>query len=78
MNVPTPHSLNPDHTDLFQELEHRRWLRFHQMYNWKYDPQRDNAMRRHPMILPYEDLSESEQRKDAYAWEMLGRLSAAE
>ncbi len=70
--------LYPDHTDLFQELEHRRWLRFHQMYNWKYDPQRDNAMRRHPMILPYEDLSESEQRKDAYAWEMLGRLSAAE
>ncbi len=70
--------LYPDHADLFQEMEHRRWLRFHQMYNWKYDPQRDNAMRHHPMILPYEDLSEAEQRKDAYAWEMLGRLSSAE
>ena len=53
-------------------------MRFHQLYNWTYAPQRDNAMRRHHLILPYEELSETEQRKDAYAWEMLGRLSSAE
>ena len=59
---------------LFQEMEHRRWMRFHQMYNWQYAPVRDNALRRHPLLLPYEQLSVPEQRKDAYAWEMLGRL----
>ena len=60
--------------DLLQKMEHRRWMRFHQMYNWQYAPVRDNALRRHPLLLPYEQLSVPEQRKDAYAWEMLGRL----
>ena len=60
--------------DLLQKMEHRRWMRFHQMYNWRYAPVRDNARRFHPLLLPYEQLSASEQRKDAYAWEMLGRL----
>ena len=60
--------------DLFQEMEHRRWLRFHQMYNWRYAPTRDNALRRHPLIVSYGELSPEDQRKDAYAWEMLGRL----
>ena len=60
--------------DLLQKMEHRRWMRFHQMYNWQYAPVRDNARRRHPLMLPYEQLSAAEQRKDAYAWEMLGRL----
>ena len=49
-------------------------MRFHQMYNWQYAPTRDNARRRHPLLLPYAQLGESERRKDAYAWEMLGRL----
>ena len=67
--------VNPD---LFQEIEHRRWVRFHQMYNWQYAPERDNAMRRHPMLLNYRELSEEEQRKDAYAWELLGQLYPAD
>ena len=61
---------------LLQEIEHRRWLRFYQMFNWTYDPVRDNAARRHPMILPYAQLPEAEKRKDGYAWEMLGRIGA--
>ena len=60
--------------DLFQKMEHRRWMRFYQMYNWTYSPKRDNDRRQHPMMLPYEKLSESEQRKDAYAWELIGSL----
>ena len=60
--------------DLFQEMEHRRWMRFHQMYNWLYDPVRNNALRHHPMLIPYDQLTVPEQKKDAYAWEMLGRL----
>ena len=30
------------------------------------------------MLLPYEELDEADRRKDAYAWEMLGRLSEKE
>ncbi|MBR0445038.1 MAG: hypothetical protein IJK14_06680 [Clostridia bacterium] len=61
--------------DVLQEMEHRRWMRFYQMYNWRYDPERNNALRHHPQIIPYDQLSESERKKDAYAWEMLGRLA---
>ena len=64
----------PARADLLQEMEHRRWMRFYQMYNWQYAPQRDNALRRHPLLLPYEKLSQEDRVKDAYAWEMLGRL----
>ncbi len=70
--------LYAERADLLQEMEHRRWMRFYQMYNWQYDPVRNNAKRRHPMLLPYEELDEADRRKDAYAWEMLGRLSEKE
>ncbi|MCR5577555.1 MAG: ion transporter [Oscillospiraceae bacterium] len=64
--------------EALQKQEHRRWMRFYQMYNWQYDPVRDNTRRRHPLLLPYEQLSGEQQRKDAYAWEMLGRLGERE
>ena len=64
--------------EALQKLEHRRWVRFYQMYNWQYAPVRDNARRRHPLLLPYEQLSGEQQRKDAYAWKMLGRLGERE
>ena len=64
--------------DLLQEMEHRRWMRFYQMYNWRYAPERDDARRLHPLLLPYAQLSEEVRRKDAYAWEMLGRLAEAD
>ena len=50
-------------------------MRFHQMYNWTYAEERDDLMRRHPMMLPYSELSEEEKEKDAFAWEMLSGLA---
>ena len=70
--------LRADRADLLQEMEHRRWMRFYQMFNWKYDPVRNDGKRRHPMLVPYKELGESERKKDAFAWEMLGRLSERE
>ena len=67
--------LRPDKDDLLQETEHRRWMRFHWLYNWEYAAKRDNSARRHHLLVPYEELSEPEKKKDLYAWEMLNRLS---
>lgn len=64
-----------EQADLLQEMEHRRWLRFHQLYNWEYSPVRDNALRKHAMMVPYNELSEEEKKKDAYAWQVLGKLA---
>ena len=71
------HSLLPEKADFFREIEHRRWMRFYQLYNWEASPQREDAMRRHPLLRPYEQLDEADRRKDDYAWEMLGLLSEA-
>ena len=68
-------SADPQKKDICKEMEHRRWLRFHQMFNWTYSAERDDKMRRHPMMLPYSELSEEEKVKDAYAWEMLARAA---
>ena len=62
---------DPEKKDICREMEHRRWMRFHQMFNWTYSPERDDLMRRHPMMLPYSELCEEDRDKDAYAWEML-------
>ena len=50
-------------------------MRFHWLYNWEYAAKRDNPARRHHLLVPYEELSEPEKKKDLYAWEMLNRLS---
>ncbi len=60
--------------DFFRALEHLRWMRFHSLYNWRWGESRDNAARIHPLMIPYERLSPQEQRKDDYAWELLGEL----
>lgn len=60
-----------------RRIEHARWMRFHLLCNWQYDPVRDDARRRHPLLRPYEELTEADQRKDDYAWELLGLLAAA-
>ncbi|MBQ9865717.1 MAG: hypothetical protein IJM34_01720 [Lachnospiraceae bacterium] len=57
-----------------RRLEHKRWVRFHIMNNWEYAPKRDNENRKHPMIVPFEKLSESEQALDDSAWEVLGEV----
>ena len=64
--------------EALRRCEHRRWMRFHQMYNWTLSEQRDNSHRRHPLMLPYERLSAEEQAKDDYPWALLGRLAKAD
>lgn len=61
--------------DLCRRIEHDRWVRFHAMYNWHYAPVRCNEMREHPLMVPFDALSEQEQAKDDYAWELIGKLA---
>ena len=61
--------------EAFRLIEHRRWMRFHSMYNWSYAPVRNNSAREHPLMLPYGDLTPEEQAKDDFAWELLNRLA---
>ncbi|MBQ6440444.1 MAG: ion transporter [Mogibacterium sp.] len=68
-------STGPQEREVCREMEHRRWLRFHQMYNWTYSPDRDDKMRRHPLMLPYKELSEEDKEKDDIAWEMLAGVA---
>ena len=64
-------SCSPKQKEVFRQIEHERWMRFHSVYNWRYAPVRNNAAREHPLMLPYEDLSPAEQKKDDLAWELL-------
>ena len=52
-------------------LEHKRWSRFHLMNNWEYDKLRNDNERKHPLIVPFGELSREEQLKDRSAWEVL-------
>ncbi len=58
--------------DNFRCNEHDRWCRFMSLYNWRYGPVPDREHRFHPMLVPYENLPESERRKDDDAWRELG------
>ena len=59
----------------FRWMEHQRWMRFLSLNNWRRGGKRNNALRIHPMLVPFEDLSPEEQAKDDYAWKLLGAIS---
>lgn len=68
-------SADANRREAYRRIEHERWMRFHYMNNWRYAPVRNNAARCHPLLVPFDRLSEADQRKDDYGWELLKALS---
>ena len=66
--------LDEEGLDRCRRIEHERWMRFHLMNNWQYAEKRDNARRLHHLLLPYDQLSLTDQLKDNYAWELIEKL----
>ncbi len=63
--------------EMYRKLDHMRSLRFYTYYNWHYGTFRDDTVRQHPMLCPYEELTpEQRQERDA-AWELMGNISIA-
>lgn len=59
----------------YYELEHIRWMRHHDYYNWTYDPQRNDAARKHHLLLPYHELPEEQKPKDRDAYDVIPELA---
>lgn len=43
---------------------HENWAALRIAEGWRYGPRRDDALRQHPSLVPYERLSESEKEYD--------------
>ncbi len=59
---------------MYRRLDHMRSYRFYAFYNWTYGLIRDDTQRQHPMLCPYEELSEEQRQERDAAWELMGRL----
>lgn len=61
-----PHFNISPHIEMLAEMEHLRWLNEKIASGWRYGTVRDDRWwhKRHPSLIAYQDLSESEKEKD--------------
>ncbi|MBE7211927.1 MAG: hypothetical protein INR65_12985, partial [Gluconacetobacter diazotrophicus] len=59
--------LTPETVEALAVHEHDRWARERRRLGWTYGPVRDNARKRHPLLVPWEALGEVEREKDRVA-----------
>lgn len=67
-------ALTPQERENCRRCEHARWCLFHTLHNWRYAAERDDRLRLHPCLVPYEQLSADDKAKDDSAWEILGTI----
>ena len=46
------------------DVEHTRWCRYYYINGWEYNEKRDNSMKKHHLLIPYDELELSEKKKD--------------
>ena len=54
----------PDRKSSPEEL-HEDWVRAYEAMGWKYGPERDTELKTHPDMVPFGELEQREQNKDA-------------
>jgi hypothetical protein len=54
-------------TELLARNAHDLWAQQRLAQGWTYGPQRDDGAKKHPCLVPYEELPESEQEYDRRA-----------
>ena len=55
------------HLEVLGEHEHMSWVNFHVQNGWTYSPTRDNAKRRHNLLVSYDKLPNDQKPKDHQA-----------
>ena len=63
---------DPDILENYRKIEHRRWRRYYAYNNWAWADKFDAKKRLHPMMVPYEELSEKQKESHDKAWELIG------
>ena len=61
-------------TELLAKNAHDLWAQQRLADGWTYGPRRDDSAKKHPCLVPYEELPESEKEYDRHA--ALGTLKA--
>jgi hypothetical protein len=61
--TPLPPALKPLVEQLAENV-HEQWSLLRISQGWQYGPQRDDAHKHHPCLIPYADLPESEKEYD--------------
>lgn len=62
-DINLPEELNPLLEAMAKNV-HEVWAQTRIAQGWKYGPERNDAEKRHPMLIPYEDLPEEEKVYD--------------
>lgn len=66
----------PTEVERLAIIEHRRWAVERWLDGWTYGPERDNARKRHPQLIPYAELSAAMQDLDRFAVRLVPALLA--
>lgn len=56
--------LNEEEIETMSRIEHLRWSWEKRLNGWTFNETRDDLNKKHPGLIPYDDLSESEKEKD--------------
>lgn len=54
-----------DNPELSDSASHNNWLVYKAREGWKYGPVKDEVKKEHPCMVPFRDLPEEQQAKDA-------------
>ncbi|MFG1695320.1 RyR domain-containing protein [Nonomuraea sp. NPDC049309] len=66
-DAPAEFAFTDDEIERLAGAEHRRWVEYFEKRGWTYGPERDDAAKRHPDLVDWNDLTEEGRDKDRAA-----------